>query len=215
MEIFGKDSLWPKNDKDWQLWKYHNFQPRETFNIAKVKQGNNIDEFINNTQRYQHDLIKLAIESYRRQAFNPVSAIFQFMFVENWPSVNWGAVDYQRQPKLAYKAMKTAYQDILPSVEWNKKNYSKDEKIIFNLWVHNDSIKELHNIRYNAALFIDEKKIFNQYWNLDIANNNRFELASLTLPNTYQTGSYTLVLSITDNNGQILGTNYHEFEIKE
>jgi len=37
-------------------WEYHNFQRRETFDIAKISMGKNIEEFIRNTQEYQRRL---------------------------------------------------------------------------------------------------------------------------------------------------------------
>ena len=215
MQIFGEDALWPESDKDWQLWQYHNFQPRETFKIAKVKKGKNIGEFIRNTQTYQHDLIKLAIESYRRQAFNPVSAIFQFMFVENWPSINWGIVDHRRIPKLAYKALKTAYQDILPSAEWDKKIYSLGGNINFGLWIHNDSPSALNNIRYYAKLSKGERTLHEQSWDLNINSDKRFKMATLSMQDTITAGSYKLSLHIESANGNVLGSNYHDFIIRE
>lgn len=215
MQIVGKNALWPKSDKDWQLWQYHNFQPRETFEIAKVNKGKNIDEFIKNTQAYQHDLIKLAIESYRRQAFNPVSAIFQFMFVENWPSINWGVVDHRRIPKLAYKALKTAYQDILPSAEWEKKTYSIGENIKLDLWVHNDSPSALNNISYYAKLSKSERTLHEQSWDLNIDSDKRFKIATLSMRDGMTAGSYRLSLRIESANGNVLGSNYHDFIIKE
>ncbi len=45
---------------------------------------------IENTQAYQARLVALAAESYRRQRYQPVTALFHFMFVETWPSINWG-----------------------------------------------------------------------------------------------------------------------------
>src|SRR5262249_14982903 len=88
-KIFSEEELWPESKEDWEKWEYHNFQKHETFDIAKVPQGQNIQEFIANTQHYQAHLLKYAAESYRRQKFHPVTSIFQFMFVEDWPSINW------------------------------------------------------------------------------------------------------------------------------
>lgn len=86
--------LWPKttaaDDPGWVRWKYHNFQPFQTFKFAGIPRGNNIQEMIENTQAYQARLVALAAESYRRQRYQPVTALFHFMFVETWPSINWG-----------------------------------------------------------------------------------------------------------------------------
>ncbi len=40
---------------------------------------------IRNTQAYQSQLVATAAESYRRQRYQPVTALFHFMFVETGP----------------------------------------------------------------------------------------------------------------------------------
>ncbi|MCG8456522.1 MAG: hypothetical protein MI919_09590, partial [Holophagales bacterium] len=87
-------ALWPENDREWEHWTYHNFQPKETFEIAGVEMGSEVRQWIANTQKYQSDLVQLAAESYRRQRFAPVGGIFQFMFVECWPAISWAVVDH-------------------------------------------------------------------------------------------------------------------------
>ncbi len=39
------------------------------------------------------------------------------MFVETWPSINWGVVDYLRHPKAGYYALQRADQPLLPSLD--------------------------------------------------------------------------------------------------
>ena len=135
------------------MWDYHNFQQEQTFNIAKVAKGTNIDEFINNTQQYQANLTAFAAESYRRQKGQPVNAIFQFMFVENWASMNWGIVDYQRQVKPAFERLKVAYQPILPSIEYHPKKQALCCAANFSLWLVNDYPKsfEQYQLTYQVS----------------------------------------------------------------
>jgi len=137
-----RSELWPATtqpgDPRWTRWKYHNFQPIQTFQNAKISRGENINTFIANTQRYQALLVALAAESYRRQRFQPVTALFQFMFVETWPSVNWGVVDYLRHPKMGYYALKRAYQPLLPSIEPSSLDWKVGRLGQINLWAIND-----------------------------------------------------------------------------
>jgi beta-mannosidase len=111
-----ESDLWPTDDAGWETWKYHDFQPNETFTIAKVPRGASVTELIANTQRYQAEVLQFAAESYRRQKHAPVSAIFQFTFNECWPSAGWGIVDYWRRPKAGFAALARAYQPVLPSI---------------------------------------------------------------------------------------------------
>ncbi len=135
--------LWPKttaaDDPGWVRWKYHNFQPFQTFKFAGIPRGNNIQEMIENTQAYQARLVALAAESYRRQRYQPVTALFHFMFVETWPSINWGVVDYLRQPKAGYYALQRAYQPILPSIEPVTASWRQGSPATVRLWAINDT----------------------------------------------------------------------------
>ncbi|MEN9842202.1 MAG: glycoside hydrolase family 2 sugar binding protein [Pseudomonadota bacterium] len=150
-KIFTAEELWPQNDAVWEKWAYHNFQQRETFEIAKVPKGNNIQEFIANTQTYQAELTKLAAESYRRQRYQPVTAAFQFMFVENWPSVNWGILDYWRIPKPGYYALQAAFAPVLVHAHWEQEPRA-GQPWAFGLHVTNDTWQAYSGVRYHMVL---------------------------------------------------------------
>ncbi|MFD1803554.1 glycoside hydrolase family 2 protein [Mixta tenebrionis] len=145
--IIPAKDWWPAStapgDPQWASWKYHNFQPIQTFQFAKLSRGDNMAEFIANTQRYQADLVAMAAESYRRQRFQPVTALFQFMFVEIWPSINWGVMDYLRQPKAGYYALQRAYQPLLPSIEPVTPQWQANQQVRLRLWTINDSWQPL------------------------------------------------------------------------
>jgi len=94
---------------------------------------------IDNTQAYQAELVAMAAESYRRQRYQPVTALFHFMFVETWPSINWGVVDYLRKPKAGYYALQQAYQPILPSIEPVTAVWRQGSEATVRLWAINDT----------------------------------------------------------------------------
>jgi len=140
--IIPRGLWWPAStapgDEKWTRWKYHNFQPIQTFKNAGIDRGDSIHTFIANTQRYQAQLVSLAAESYRRQRYQPVTALFQFMFVETWPSINWGVVDYLRHPKAGYYALQRAYQPLLPSLDPHTLNWKAHQPGTLSFWVVND-----------------------------------------------------------------------------
>ncbi len=209
--IFATENLWPKNDTQWEVWKYHNFQPHETFNLAGVKQGESLDEFIRNTQSYQARLNQYAAESYRRQRFQPVSGIFQFMFVEHWPSINWGIVDYLRQPKPGYTALQTAYQLLLPSIEYDRIVWKHNETVQVKLWLVNDYKQSFSGLQLHMSLrrpdhsSVDVKTISTP---VD-ADSIRYlgDHSWSGLPD----GQYILELLLQDREGKKLATNSYEF----
>ena len=150
--FLSEDELWPDTEADWAKWAYHNFQKRETFEIARIEMGDTIERFIANSQAYQARLLTLASEALRRQKYRPVGSLFQFMFVESWPSMNWGVVDHWRQPKAGYAALQMAYQPLLPSIEWDRDRFAPGEPVRLALWAVNDTWDRLPGARYAYTL---------------------------------------------------------------
>jgi beta-mannosidase len=116
--MFGPESLWP----DWEAWRFANFQPAQTFDVARIEQGRNIAEFVQSSQRYQARLIRYATEVFRRAKWTRNTGIYHFMFTDCWPSITWSVVDYYRRPKLGYAALRDAMQPVLPSIEYDIDN---------------------------------------------------------------------------------------------
>ena len=211
-KIFSDSELFPTNETAWEKWKYHNFQPHETFDIAKVEQGKNTAEFIHNTQRYQAQVIQFAAEAYRRQRFQPVSAIFQFMLLECWPSVNWGAIDYWRQPKPGYDALKIAYQPVLPSVDRSKQLWKLGEAVHLDVWLINDLWKDFPKSTVTYTVHRPSRSNFKHQIKVDLPADQGMAIA----PFSYQPsdiGSYQLDIKIADQAGNLLGRNQFDFTV--
>ena len=210
--IFDEDELYPDTEEEWAKWKYHNFQPKETFEIAQIPMGKNVREFMNNTQKYQAKLTKFAAESYRRQRYQPVSAIFQFMFVENWASVNWAIVDYWRNPKPGYEALKTAYQPVLPSISSEKDIWELGEKISLDLAIINDTWRTYADAKVSYILQRKWKPLKSQEMTINIEPDSLTKLNPINFQ-AWQIGKYELVAKICDRHGKFLGQNIFEFSV--
>ncbi|MEQ1559365.1 MAG: sugar-binding domain-containing protein [Methyloglobulus sp.] len=212
-KIIAEEDIWPVTDQQWDRWEFHNFRRKETFKYAKVPMGSTPVEFIGNTQKYQAKLIKLAAESYRRQRYHPVSGIFQFMFVEDWPSMNWGVVDYWRLPKLGYAALQQAYQPVLPSIEWQQESYKRGETANFELWAINDLPTAYPDAQIIYSLRAGKTLLERHKLTMDIAADSGKKIQALSWSSLVP-GHYELVYTIADNKGNKLGVNTHEFDIK-
>jgi beta-mannosidase len=124
--------LWPPN---WKEWEYHDFQPEQTFNTARVKMGDSLEEFIENSQQYQADIIKTHTETYRLARYKFLNGILHFMFCECWNSITWAVVDYYRNPKKGYFALQTAMQPVYPGYRLVRNTKSKGERLSWGvLW---------------------------------------------------------------------------------
>jgi beta-mannosidase len=135
--MFDAETLWPDTPLDWEAWKYADFQPDQTFNLAKVKMGKSIQEFIAASQRYQANLIRFQTEVFRRAKWTKTTGLYQFMFVDDWPSITWSVVDYYRRPKLAYASLRDSMQRLLPSIEYDL--HKADAPVA--IWVVNDHLQ--------------------------------------------------------------------------
>lgn len=182
--IFPEHRLFPRTEEDWADWDFHNFQKMETFQNAKVPMGMTTDEFIQNTQEYQTRLTKLAAESYRRQKYAPVGSVFQFMFVENWASVNWGIVDYLRVPKPAYFALQEAYKPVTAFADYDAVRHE------VRLWAINDTWKDVPKATVicalqpklaNGQIAVQSQK-FEKMWSCKMPADSVYLLDSWQLP---------------------------------
>lgn len=212
-KIFDEAALWPDTGQDWDKWAFHNFQRHETFDIAKVPMGRSIDEFIRSSQAHQARVIQLAAESYRRQRYAPVSAIFQFLFNENWPSINWGVVDYWRVPKQGYDALRLAYQPVLPSIEWKKDVYAPGETAALGLWLINDTWENLGQLRYSVVVYRDDEQFYSKTLPAEVTADGGVKLNELKLEHL-QPGQYAVVAEVARSDGSTLGSNRYSFTVR-
>jgi beta-mannosidase len=208
--IFNEDNLYPNTPEKIEKWEYHNFQKDETFKNAKISMGKNIQEFINNSQGYQARLIQLAAESLRRQKYKPVGAIFQFMFVEDWPSMNWGVVDYWRHTKPGYAALQQAYQPILPSIEWSKESYQALDTPAFNLWIVNDTQDAWTGLSYEWVLLKDGQSADSGKLAAAVQADHATQIGKV-LTKPLIAGAYRLQVRLRQENGSLIGDNNYEF----
>lgn len=212
--ILGEETTeLPQSQSEWATWAYHNFQRKETLEIAKVAQGKTLAQFIRNTQTYQAQLIQLAAESYRRQTYQPVGALFQFMFVEDWESMNWGVVDFWRKPKPAYQALQRAYQPVLPSLAWEKIQYAPNEPIKIGLWALNDTRNTYPHARYRIALFQGKQKRDTQSWQCNLSPDMHQHLRDYLVP-VSEPGAYRLEATILDAQGNTISRNEYRFTVQ-
>ena len=198
----------------WKTWRFHDFQPPETFDSAGIELGDSLAVFIGNSQSYQNLINQFATETYRQNKYRKINGIMQFMFVEPWPAITWAVLDYWRKPKPAYYILKNAMQPVLitavlpPAI-------SANQPWSFNLLVVNDLLES-----YPRA--ICRWNIVNEQMVQQDAHSHSFSLEpdSTTDPLTISakpllSGNYHLILTLHDDGGNLLSQNSYLIEVQE
>lgn len=124
----------------WETWRFHDFQPPETFYQAGITLGDSLEVFIQNSQAYQNRITQFATETFRQHKYSKINGLMQFMFVEPWPAITWAVLDYWRQPKPAYYVLKNAMQPVLVTAVLPV-TIPADQSWSFDLLVVNDLLE--------------------------------------------------------------------------
>ncbi len=196
-----------------QSWAYHDFQYEQTFNVAEVDRGKNVKEFINNSQEYQSDLLKTAIDFYRRAKNKDITGIFQFMFIDCWPSITWSVVDYFGEKKKGYFTLQKAFQPLYISVNVRQKKYFAGQKLKADYWIINDFHRPYNLCR--LIISIGDKIIYNipvKSIGEDSVIFHFWEDNDIILPEKIKTGKYSLDFELKQDE-KVLSTNNYEIEV--
>jgi len=216
---------WPP---DWDKLAYHDFQYEQTFHIAKVGMGSSWEEFVENSQRYQADLLKFAIEHFRRVKYQKIGSIFQFQFMDCWPGITWSVVSAGRKPKLGYYAVQRAFQPVLIGADLDRTIWSKGKNVhnlsetslacYLDMWVVNDEHRAITGATYEGHLKgqgQDSSACASQK-PVDISPDSVMTLPALTCapPADFPPGSYQLVLTLKQGD-QVLCENTYPVTVVE
>jgi beta-mannosidase len=203
-EMFPGDTLYPRNAEQWQAWEFHDFQPDPTFAPGRVERGRTVDEMVASSQRYQAQVVRYGTEVFRRRKWSGITGLYHFMLVEDWPSVTWAVVDYERRAKPGYDALRLAMQPVLPSIEYR----IGDRDAPLSLWIVSDLPAAIPGARLSwRVVSADGSAGPTATLSLDVAADTAFRAAPLpALPDVTRGGS-TLQAWIEDGDGHVLGRN--------
>jgi beta-mannosidase len=168
-EFLG-EAAWPP---DWDQWTYHDFQYDQTFNVAGIEMGDSLEEFVANSQRYQYDLVKFAIERYRR-ARDETTGLFHFMFTDCWPAITWSVIDDRREPKEGFHALRKACQQVLPTIDVGRHTHvaATDGRSLFrDVVVVNDRPEDIEDATVRLRLRGDDGPVIEDEYEAHLPAN--------------------------------------------
>lgn len=242
-KMFSPQELVYRSGEVGQRWEFHDFQPSETFDIARIPRprimpGDPVTDtqfmldlavdLIADSQAYQANLVKFATESYRRAKYDPLKdsgsmqGIFHFMFVDDWPSITWSVVDYYRQPKAGYYALQTAMQPILPSIAPKQPDRLERERWVYSqadgcdatIWIVNDTMESFTAARLHFYIVEEDGEILKERTaSIDISPDS-VRWAAFMSGLDLAPGLHTLYVELFDAQGRELGQNEFSFAIE-
>ncbi len=211
--IIPGEKLFPP---DWKAWEYHNFQTDQTFNVAQIETGNSLDSFIRNSQQYQAGLIKTAIDFYRREKNDGITGIFQFMFIDCWPSITWSVIDYYGEKKPGYEILKSSYKPVYVSVFLKQSRYFPGKKLMIDISLINDLHKEFD--KCSLVFLIDGleyKKITDIALEADSKIFFSLENINLMLPEEIKSGKHNFKVVLNNKKKKSISESSFEIEVVE
>jgi beta-galactosidase/beta-glucuronidase len=191
----------------WQSWRFHDFQPTETFEPGRVDPGASLDEFITNSQYYQTNLIQFGTEHLRRAKFSALNGIFQFDFTDPWPAITWSVLDYWRKPKPSFDALRRAMQPVLPSLALPG-YISAGKTAITTLMVVNDLAEAYPSAKLDWKVEYAGQTVADGSWNVDLPANAVSASKAVGLPFN-RAGTYRVSLQAHSADGRLLGENIY------
>ncbi|RJP17188.1 MAG: hypothetical protein C4520_17315 [Candidatus Abyssobacteria bacterium SURF_5] len=148
-------SLWPPGEE----WEYHRADLRKLERyVGPAASFEKPEFFVETSQRVQAFALQTAIEHYRRRKYECSGVIF-WQLNDPWPAISWSVVDYYRNPKLAYHALKDIYNPILVSLKFDLRRHEPGEIVPIEVWVINDLLQSLEDCRLDVSLNENGKPI--------------------------------------------------------
>ncbi|MDD3415608.1 MAG: glycoside hydrolase family 2 TIM barrel-domain containing protein [Lachnospiraceae bacterium] len=214
VKYIPQDKLWPP---DWDVWQYWGLFYYNQFRRAKVEMGDSLEDFINNTQKYEALVVKEQIEMLRQRKYTPVCTMYLYYWSDACPLMGSGLFDYYREPYQVYESMKSVYTEVLISLEWNEephvigrdKKYVRGDQFIGKVWATND---HFHTVNQAMISWSIQRADGTEVESKKFVTNLKEDCAEVVdtiewiIPEDY-VGEYTIHMSIEDSQGKVLSKN--------
>ncbi len=147
----------------------------EKMNLFWFEDQETMKEWVEASQNYQAEGIRLMTEAFRRD--NNLESFCVHLFVDAYPG-GWlkAIMDHGRNPKPAYFTYKQALQPILVSLRTDRFDYFEDEEIKVEAWVCNDLNKKPEDAELRYHVTNGDKVIASGTEEIDVGvANSQFE----------------------------------------
>jgi beta-mannosidase len=195
-----------------------NFQPQIFERYLRLERGRDpIEAWIERSQLYQAELLKMHIEAFRRHKYADINGALTFHFVDNYPGINWSIVDFWRTPKPAYDAVRKAFQLIhVMASRVRSPGPEAGPRFLREVWVVNDGRKAYPGCQVRWRLSgpgggeIDAGRS-----EADIGSDDLVRICQVSClpPGELVLGRHVFALELRDAAGLLLSDNEYAVEI--
>jgi beta-mannosidase len=129
---------------DWNLMTArHQFQPGMLEYRLPWREIRELDELIQLTQSYQIAINRFYIDRLRYHKYRPTGGIVPFMFHDPNPAISFSIIDYWREPKRSYEALRLAFNPQYVFALLAQDHYPVGAPIDLPIYVVNDHHRDV------------------------------------------------------------------------
>jgi beta-mannosidase len=182
-----------------------------------------LESIVKATQQAQGVGLKTAIEHYRRRKLDWQNAGCAFWQINSpWPCISWCIYEYDYEKKLSYEYVRTAFQPILISLNYDLKlNFKKTDKegnlsqrkFEAEVFLINDLTKEFPNCQLELQFLTQDNKILDTIIrDIEVPENIcvKLEPLSYEFPETLEQPP-KIRIKVTSNN-EVLSKNFYNLK---
>jgi exo-1,4-beta-D-glucosaminidase len=204
--MLPKEHLWPID----AWWNFHaganEFKNIQIYTSALNKrygQATGLEDYATKAQLMNYEGIRAMFEAYSRNKYT-ATGVIQWMLNNAWPSTIWHLYDYYLRPGGGYFGAKRAMEAVHPL-------YSYDDRSVY---VVNSRYVDARGLKLSTKVYnLDASQKFSQDTPVNAAADSSNRV--LSVPDIRGlSGTYFLVLRLTDASGQLVGSNFYWLSTK-
>ncbi len=202
-KYFSPDLLWPVAE----VYRHHNMEYAKIMKyISAVPHEENLDGYIQASQKIQAYYLQLSIEHWRIRKYR-VSGTFFWMLNEPWPAVVGSVIDYELKPKPAFGKIRQSYNPLLIAADLEVRAWKAQDDFHAEIFLVNDTDRKFSGLEVQA--FISGEKV--DEWTIGSEPDSSLKVSQIDLKLPSRT-PLTLELFVRDGE-KMVSQNSYDLEI--
>ena len=134
------------------LARNHGFQAAAMRKWYDWRAAASLEALVEMSQNYQSEINRFYIDRLRYHKYRPTGGILAFNFIDSFPAISWGIIDFWRIPKRSYAAMRGAFSPQYAFTLILPRKHQVAIPIDLPIYAVNDAQHRVSNLRLQAHL---------------------------------------------------------------